>query len=153
MSLSPWNWYLERIPLLDFVPAMKDNEVLAVIPKPPEFDLGLFIRPFTKDSWIGIGAMLVIGSAALSLPMFAIKYYRHLYSKKIVIISCWCLFVLINAFYGGALTMFFISETTVPFESLRDALRAFPDWNLVYQEGNEAFFHIPASQVETLSLI
>ena len=35
----------------------------------------------------------------------------------------WFFFVLINAYYGGALTMFFVSEITLPFNTIRDALK------------------------------
>ena len=59
----------------------------------------------------------------------------------------WLFFVLINAFYGGALTMFFVSEVTLPFNTLRDALRVFPSWKIIYQSGNDAYFELPASQV------
>ena len=44
VSLSAWNWIIERNSFLDFVPVVKDRQILAVIPKPPEVDPGLFIR-------------------------------------------------------------------------------------------------------------
>lgn len=46
MSLNAWSWIIERNDILDFVPVVKDNEILTVIPKPPDVDPGLFIRPF-----------------------------------------------------------------------------------------------------------
>ena len=46
MSLNTWKWIIERQEILDFVPIVKENQVLTVIPKPPELDPGLFIRPF-----------------------------------------------------------------------------------------------------------
>ena len=49
MSLNSWIWTLERQPILDFVPVTKDNPLLCLIPKPPEVDPGLFIRPFTGN--------------------------------------------------------------------------------------------------------
>ena len=51
--------------------------------------------------------------------------------------SSWYFFVLVNAFYGGAMTMFFTSETTLPFETEREVIRAYPDWNLMLLDGNE----------------
>jgi hypothetical protein len=39
-------------------------------------------------------------------------------------------FVLLNAFYGGALTMFFTSEITIPFNNIYEVMRAYPSWNL-----------------------
>ena len=52
----------------------------------------------------------------------------------------WYFFVLLNAFYGGAMTMFFTSETTLPFETEREVIKAYPDWNLMLLEGNEFLF-------------
>ena len=49
---------------------------------------------------------------------------------------------MINAYYGGALTMFFTSELTIPFDSIEDVMRNYPDWNLKFMEGNDVhFFH------------
>lgn len=49
----------------------------------------------------------------------------------------WYFFVLLNAFYGGALTMFFTSVASIPFENVRDVMRAYPEWNLLMLKGNE----------------
>ena len=46
MSLSSWLWPIERDPMLDHVPVVRDNEILVMTPKPPSFDLHLYIRPF-----------------------------------------------------------------------------------------------------------
>ena len=46
MSLNSWVWRLERNPILDFVSVVRDNEILVMTPKPPSFDLHLYIRPF-----------------------------------------------------------------------------------------------------------
>ena len=46
MSLSSWLWPLERDPILDHVPVLRDNEILVLSPQPPSFDLLLYIRPF-----------------------------------------------------------------------------------------------------------
>ncbi len=43
-------------------------------------------------------------------------------------------FVLINAYYGGAMTMFFTSERKIPLESIRDVLRD-DTWELIIQKG------------------
>lgn len=42
--------------------------------------------------------------------------------------------------------MFFASEISLPFEGLREVIKAVPDWTLVYIEGYDAVFQIPASQ-------
>ena len=57
-----------------------------------------------------------------------------------MLVSCWYFFVLLNAFYSGAMTMFFTSETTLLFETERDVIKAYPDWNLMLLKGNEFLF-------------
>ena len=44
VSLSAWQWIIERDSFLDFVPVVRDRQILAVIPRLPEVDPGLFIR-------------------------------------------------------------------------------------------------------------
>ena len=68
-------------------------------------------------------------------------------ANSIIEVSLWFFFVLINAYYGGALTMFFVSEITLPFNTLRDVLKAFPSWNFVFIDGLESFLKLPADQV------
>ena len=53
-------------------------------------------------------------------------------SFQIASLSGWFFFVLLNAFYGGALTMFFVSLPTLPFEDIISVLQAYPDWKLVF---------------------
>ena len=51
-------------------------------------------------------------------------------------------FVLIQAYYGGEMTMFFATEIVPPFENLREVLQEFPKWNLVFTSGLEPYFKI-----------
>ena len=71
-------------------------------------------------------------------------------ANSIIQTSLWMFFLLVNAYYGGALTMFFISELTLPFNTLRDVLQIFPEWKLVFIVGYEAVFKLPADQVFNL---
>ena len=41
-----------------------------------------------------------------------------------------------------------VSEITLPFDTIRDALKVFPEWKIIYQVGNDALFDLPASQVK-----
>ena len=68
-------------------------------------------------------------------------------ANTIIQTSLWMFFLLVNAYYGGALTMFFVSELTLPFNTLRDVLQIFPEWKLVFIVGYEASFKLPADQV------
>ena len=148
LSVNGWKHFLERNEILDFVPIMKTATILCFIPKPPEVDSGLFIRPFTNSAWKTIGIVSSIGILVLIVPYFFIKDWENLKAYHIIELSLWSFFVLLNAYYGGALTMFFVSEITVPFETLRDVLKVFPEWNLVFMDGVEAYFKLPADQVK-----
>ena len=150
MSLNGWKYFLQRNEILDFVPIMKTATILCIIPKPPEVDSGLFIRPFTYSAWKTIGIISFVGILVLIVPYFFIKDWEKLKAFHIIELSLWSFFVLLNAYYGGALTMFFVSEITVPFETLRDVLKVFPEWNLVFMDGVEAYFKLPADQVKCL---
>ena len=142
--------FFERDEILDFVPILKTARILCFIPKPPEVDSGLFIRPFTNSAWKTIGIIFFIGMLVLIVPYFFIKDWEKLKAYHIIELSMWSFFVLLNAYYGGALTMFFVSEITVPFNTLRDVLKVFPEWNLVFLDGVESYFKLPAAQVKYL---
>ena len=50
MCINVYYWLIERNHLVDLVPYVKDNDILITISKPPEFDAGLYIRPFRYES-------------------------------------------------------------------------------------------------------
>ena len=54
--------------------------------------------------------------------------------------TTWLCFVILEAFYGGALTMFFTSEVTIPLETTTDVLQAYPSWKLKFMDGNQMDF-------------
>jgi len=43
--------------------------------------------------------------------------------------------LLLNSFYGGALTMFFSSGLSIPFENIREAIHTYPHWKVMFQKG------------------
>jgi hypothetical protein len=45
--------------------------------------------------------------------------------------------LLLNAFYGGAMTMFFTSTISIPFEGIVDVMRDYPTWKLMFYKGTE----------------
>lgn len=46
----------------------------------------------------------------------------------------WTFFLLLNAFYGGALTMFFTSKPALPFTTVRQGLSD-EDWKMIMVDG------------------
>jgi hypothetical protein len=43
-------------------------------------------------------------------------------------------------YYGGALKMFFTSKTTIPFESRKDVINAYPEWTMKFKKSEDMIF-------------
>ena len=76
----------------------------------------------------------------LITPYFFLTYYENTDGYMISSITIWFFFVLVNAYYGGALVMYFASEISIPFETTSDVLRAYPDWKLITEKALQVFF-------------
>ena len=61
-------------------------------------------------------------------------------SLRMVRSAGWYFMMLLEIYYSGALTMFFSTEITVPFETMRQVMRAYPDWKLQMMHGMQVFF-------------
>jgi len=144
VSLSQWVWTYNRYGLLDFVSTSTNAVVLALTPQPPAVDPGLFIRPFRDEAWYGIGVMFLIILFVIIAPFTCFPWYEHTDGFNCAAFWSWMFFVLINAYYGGALTMFFTSELTLPFNSIEDVMRVYPDWKLKMMTGNDVHFQYKA---------
>ena len=147
LSLNAWRWFPERNPILDFVPVARETYLLATIPKPQKVDFDLYIRPFTRKAWQAVIAFMIIGVTGLAGNQFIMIRYRTDLSRRIMMFSVWAFFVLCHAHYGGALKMFFTSDISLPFETIRDVLKRIPDWTITCVDGNEAVFKLKAEQV------
>lgn len=151
MSISSWSWTIDRDDLMDFV-SVGGNEffVLARTPQPAKVDFGLFIRPFQDDAWLLVLASFIMIVIIIAVPYSFLSYYEQTEGFKLASLFSWLFFLLINAYYGGALTMFFISELELPFNSIEDVLRSFPDWNLKMAVGNDIFYKVKAEAGDPL---
>ena len=51
MHILPMNLQkrLDRHEMFDFIPIVADGLIVAMYPQPPEFDIGLFIRPYRQE--------------------------------------------------------------------------------------------------------
>ena len=151
MTISSWSWSFERNSLMDFV-SVGGNEffALALTPQAAELDFGLFIRPFQDEAWLLILASIMMIVITIVVPYSLLSYYEQTESFKLASLFSWLFFLLINAYYGGALTMFFIGEITLPFNSIEDVMRSYPDWNLKYRVGNDIFWKVKAKAGDPL---
>ena len=139
-GLSSWNYKLERTLVLDFAIYSNDRDVSIVIPNPPAFDPEVLTRCFTDEVWAVTGLFLCISCALIFIPYFWFSDYDGMTSNKIAFFSMWGFFVLMNAYYSGALTSFFVGEVSLPFSSFREVLKLFPDWKIIYPKGYEVAF-------------
>ena len=69
---------------------------------------------------------------------FATSSTRDTDSNRVMALSIWMLFVVVNAYYGGAMTMFFTSTISLDLETKRDVLQAYPQWHLIFLNGSES---------------
>ncbi len=150
LGVSSWVWNEQRQSLLDFVLCTTSQSAMAVSPRPPEFDIGLFIRPFRDDAWNGCGITLAFMFIGVMVPRMFLSYYDSTDAQKIVVTSTWYFFVLINAYYGGALTMFFTTEPSLPFSTREEVMELYPTWKLKFLKGMEVEFLAPAQRGDPL---
>ena len=136
MSISAYWWTSARSSVLQFVPVTKDRNMLALTPQ-KSTDTDLFIRCFTDYSWIAISITVGVIMACIVLQKY-IMPDEYTNAETIMTFTVWLFFVMINAFYGGALTMFFTGTTDIPFNSRHDVLREYPDWKYKFMDGLEA---------------
>ena len=146
MSLSAWWWNIDRNDFLQFVPFTSSRKRLVLSPHQPT-DFGVFTRVFTDVSWMALS--FIIGTMTLCLGLARIiigvnvgfKDFEQTNGQKLMIFTMWAFFVMANTYYCGALTMFFSSTTTVPFNTMRDVIRAYPEWKLLVRSGYEHYIY------------
>ncbi len=135
MSLSEWLYPLERNELMDFVITSSDHFLLALTPQPAPVDLGVFTRTFKQDAWAWIAVTIAVMMIVILLSYTLLpNSFEKTHGYRMVHVISMLFFVLINSYYGGAMTMFFTSEIALPFETTRDVMRD-DSWNLVVQHG------------------
>ena len=94
---------------MDFVSLNPNAFVLAVTPQPAELDMGLFKRPFQDEAWTLVLASVIIIVINIKVPYSLLSYYEHTESFKLSSLFSRLFVLLINAYYAGALTMFFLA--------------------------------------------
>ncbi len=136
MSLSSWQFVPERSDFLDCVTLfLDDKQILLMTPRVTKTDHQLYIRPFTNDVWRTIaGTSALIGATSIACHACISKFHST-NAQKLMFVTVSYFLVLLNAFYGGALTMFFASEPNVPFQTINDVIRSGDDWKLLILKG------------------
>ena len=107
-----------------------------LVHKSTKIDPGLFLRPFTKLSWVLILLSFFVYFLLLLLFQFFEKSGKKV-ARAIIELGGLYLFVILYAYYGGALTMFFTVEPKLPFQTTEDALMAVPNWKVLIVPGHK----------------
>ncbi len=153
-SLTSWKYNRDRIGLVDFVPLMKIRLLLLLMPQKADFDAELFMRPLTGAVWRVVAGIVLLIGVMLLLPFVLFHSTDKLtWGYKIAVSISWYFFLLMHAYYGGALTMFFATGTEIPFEGIRDVIRAYPDWQLITMAGMTSSSLIVAYDICSTKLI
>ena len=138
--ISVWAHELSRDPYVDATISVWDRPVALIGDfGQADLDTTLFIRPFTYESWAVIAACLVFGVICLKMVQILSPCEDHA-SVRIVVLALWTAFVLLNAYYSGALTMFFSSKPRLPFSRIEDAVRLFPAWKIIMHCASDLYF-------------
>ncbi|XP_040577543.1 uncharacterized protein [Lepeophtheirus salmonis] len=135
IQLSAWVQTYDRKKRFDFFEIALGYSSGVLFMENKNADYELFFRPFTDSCWVVISS--IVGFSIL-YPIgvsIKVKDYMETYSFRTLVTSLAYFFVLLNAYYGGAMTMFFTTEVTVPFETMKDVMKN-PDWNVIYTDGD-----------------
>ena len=126
LSLSQWIQNKKRRSIVEILNCYPERQVLAVVNKPSEIDLMLFVRPFQNEAWVAIILMILLLITMMLVPFLWNSSYDRSDSSNITQTSAWYFFLLFNAFFGGALTMFFATSPNLHFSTIREVMQAYP---------------------------
>ena len=104
----------------------------------------LLAKPFQKNVWLVIFVSVLVIFVLQGIFIYFGKIGAQKTLKFVALIS----FVFLHAYYAGAMTMFFTSKPTLSFTTLRDVLKAVPEWKLVFLKGMDVHFEEPVSKVK-----
>lgn len=94
-------------------------------------------------SWLIVGLttviLLVLYYVPQAFPNLEENYGNMQFIRAVRCCGWYCM-LLVGIFYDGALTMYFTTEATVPFETTREVIQAYPDWKLQILQGDEVYF-------------
>ena len=130
----------ERIDMFDSISISSDRSILALIPHATDIDWWLFKRPFSTQAWIMVGITIITILFLLMIPYYWTNNAGGSYGRRIVYSLGWIFFLLIGVHYDGALTMFFTTEVSVPFKTIKEVMRAYDDWKLMMMKGSDVHF-------------
>ena len=134
--------------MFDFIPIVSERMVLASMSDPNTYlggDTALLTRPFRKETWLAIMLMIVFLMAATKLFTFELKITKKTFDfsrkiRNIAYVTVSFFFVLILAYYEGALIMFFSTDNAIVFDDIKDVISLYPQRKLMMREGYDIYY-------------
>ena len=130
MAVANYALVLYRADMFEFVHSFTFRDLLAMMVRKSDTDYGLFIRPFRNLLWLAIGVFTTLILVILFIMTLKAKEGEIVDGRRAIETVSWFVFLLVNSYHSGALTMYFSSNPALPFETINDVLRAHPDWIL-----------------------
>jgi len=93
----------------------------------------------SSGTWDGVVGHVFNGSYQLSISAWVWTSPRHDMFDFIPVVNDRMVLALMKKAMG-ALTMFFTTKMGIPFNSIREVMRAYPDWRLLMRSGYEAYY-------------
>ena len=141
LGLPAWVRNIERLLWVDLSVSIRQSTIVLVFNlKTDSVDSTLFLRPLTQPSWLLSLAIFGIISLLFVFYNFRMKLDEDDTTFRISILAAWLLFILIQAYYSGAMTMFFTSANSLPFDTVRQGLAMWPEWKMLVHQ--ESIIHI-----------
>ena len=84
--------------------------------------------------------MIAVTGIVFALSRIWVHFYKKSDSQIIVMTVFWVSYMMTQSYYAGAMTMFFSSEVTIPFEDLSGVMEVYPDWKFKIMVGTEILF-------------
>ncbi len=139
IPLAPWTITSERARWVDFSLGFLTDR-LNCFNDPSHFsypDKMFLGRPLRRDAWLVTTGLAVLLTCAAWLVNGSGSREK---TSRLLSLVGGLSFAAINAFYGGALTMFLASSGSAPFSSILEGLQKGGGWTLVFAKGDEAVF-------------
>jgi hypothetical protein len=114
-------------------------------PTKQEIDFGLFVCPFSPESWVDISMITIVATTCIFITQHVIPNADGTNGQIMMVTTLFIFYVVLSAFYGGAMPMFFTSPAHNNFEDIVDVKGAYPEWKLVFLSGLESVFAVKAT--------
>ncbi len=132
MSLIAFRSILERENNFDLsIPVCSaTRKIVFSLDRNTNLDFTMFFRPFARLSWSFFTLTLAVFVILACIFNMIDSKAEKRFSYQILMLTIWLMFVLLNAFYGGALTMFYSTPPSIPFNNLQEVIKLYPTWKL-----------------------